>query len=198
MPNYTLIMKGNYIFLAEGYEPLEALAPMDILRRAKLDVKFVSLTDELLVPSTQGYAIEADLCWEDFYSLVELDGSDGCMIFPGGLPGADSLGSFGPLMEILSKHYDRGGLVCAICAAPARVLANCLEKRLTDRKMTVYEGFEKELSAVGADVCGDGVVVDGNLITAKGPGLAVDFGFAILSKLVDHRICDVIKHAMML
>jgi len=191
-------MKGNYIFLAEGYEPLEALAPMDILRRAKLDVKFVSLTDELLVPSTQGYAIEADLCWEDFYSVVELDGKDGCMIFPGGLPGADTLGTFAPLMEILSKHYDRGGLVCAICAAPARVLAPCLDKRLTDRKVTVYEGFEDELTATGAQVSGEGVVIDGNLITAKGPGLAMDFGFAILSKLVDPRICEVVKHAMML
>jgi len=191
-------MKGNYIFLAEGYEPLEALAPMDVLRRAKLDVQFVSLTDELLVPSTQGYAIEADLCWEDFYSVVELDGNDGCMIFPGGLPGADSLGAFSPLTQILSKHYDRGGLVCAICAAPARVLASCLEKRLTDRKMTVYEGFENELTAVGAIATGEPIVIDNNLITAKGPGLAVDFGLAILSKIADPRVCEVVKHAMML
>ena len=193
-------MKGIYIFLAEGYEPLEALAPMDILRRAKLDVKFVSLSSSKLVPSTQGYAIEADLCWQEFLSSVQTEGTGAsdCMIFPGGLPGAQTLGENAVLMDLLRAHWADGGLVGAICAAPAKVVAANLKGCLDGKRMTVYEGWEKDLEAAGASPTGTGVCLDGQLVTAKGPGLAVDFGLALLARIVDPRIYDVVKHAMML
>lgn len=190
-------MKSIYIFLAEGYEPLEALAPMDILRRAKLDAKFVSLDASRSVTSTQGYAITADLTWDEFIGDRKKN-ETACLIFPGGLPGADTLGQNKALADILNGHFDKGALTCAICAAPARVLARNLGDKVTGRRMTCYEGFEEDLAAAGAVPTAEGVTVDGNLITAKGPGLAVEFGLAILSALVDPRIHGVVKGAMML
>lgn len=190
-------MKGIYIFLAHGYEPLEALAPMDVLRRGHLNCKFVSLTDNLLPLSTQGFGIQADLSWRQF---LEDSGKNGveALVFPGGLPGADNLGGNEALGAILKDHFSKDGLTCAICAAPGRVLARNLGTALAGRKMTVYEGFGSELDAVGAVNTGADVQIDGNLITAKGPGLAVDFGLAILERLCDRRVYEVVKHAMML
>ena len=190
-------MKGTYIFLAQGYEPLEALAPMDILNRANVKCHFVATTDDVVMPSTQGYGIQTTMTWDEFLKDSSENGIE-CMIFPGGLPGADNLGTNAALMEILKKHYAAGGLTCAICAAPGRVLARNLGSSLAGKKMTAYDGFGRELETVGAYYTAADVEVDGNLITAKGPGLAIDFGLAILDRLVDHRIYEVVKHAMML
>ena len=190
-------MKGTYIFLAEGYEPLEALAPMDVLRRAHIDCKFVSISDDLLPKSTHDATIQADLTWGQFLKEKDEKGID-ALIFPGGLPGADNLGGNTALASVLRGHFSNGGLTCAICAAPGRVLARNLGTALEGRKMTVYEGFGAELDAVGAINTAADVQVDGNLITAKGPGLAIDFGLAIMERLCDRRVYDVVKHAMML
>lgn len=190
-------MKTGYIFLADGFEPLEAIAPMDILRRGKMDVQYVSISDDYIVESTQGYQIIADLNWEEFLEDITDKGLD-FMVFPGGLPGADNLGQCEELGKILKIHYDNGGLVCAICAAPARALARVLGDSLAGRRMTAYEGFEPELQAVGATATGEGVTVDGNLITAKGPGLAMDFGFAILTALADAQTTAAVRKGMML
>lgn len=201
-------MKGTYIFLAPGFEPLEALAPMDILRRGGVDAQFVSTDEDYFAESTQGYSIVTDLCWEDFIDESQSEGIE-CMIFPGGLPGADNLGANAQLMDIARKHYDDGGLTCAICAAPARAIAANLDVK--GRHMTAYEGFESELEAAGAivgqadtssatdsEVGDDKVVIDGNLITAKGPGLAMDFGFAILTALRGPEVCAQVRRGMML
>lgn len=202
-------MKGTYIFLAHGYEPLEALAPMDILRRGGVNAQFVSTDEDYFAESTQGYSIVTDLCWEEFLEEVEAEGIE-CMIFPGGLPGADNLGGNSELMEMMLKHFSEGGLTCAICAAPARVLAANLKggagaegASVSGRTMTAYAGFESELEAAGAKVAdpaagGDKVVTDGNLITAKGPGLAMDFGFAILTALRGPEVCAQVRKGMML
>lgn len=205
-------MKGNYIFLAEGYEPLEALGPMDVLCRARVKVNFVSTVPAgaavgssalcQTIPSTQGYALPVQMSWEEFLETEKggasrSDGGCGCMIFPGGLPGAATLGENPVLMDMLREHYANGGLVAAICAAPAKVLARNIDVR--GKRMTVYSGFEQELIGAGAISTEENVVIDGNLITAKGPGLAIDFGLAILSKLVsDQRVTETVKHAMML
>lgn len=224
-------MKGTYIFLAPGFEPLEALAPMDILRRGGVQAQFVSTDEDYFAESTQGYSIVTDLCWEDFLDESQTEGIE-CMIFPGGLPGADNLGGNSQLMEIARNHYDEGGLTCAICAAPARTIAANLDVK--GRHMTAYEGFEGELEAAGAivgqavaatGVAGnavtssdglesgqnkvgdnaadsavgkDKVVIDRNLITAKGPGLAIDFGFAILTALRGPEVCTQVRKGMML
>ena len=191
-------MKGTYIFLAEGYEPLEALAPMDVLRRAGVKCRFVSVETGLLPASTQNFGLQADMDFNEFKEEIARDGGAECLIFPGGLPGADNLGDNEALMEILKEHFSAGRLTCAICAAPARVLAKNLGKALSGRRMTAYDGFGDQLEAAGAVYTAADVEADGNLITAKGPGLAIDFGLAILDRLVDHRIFAVAKHAMML
>lgn len=193
-------MKGTYIFLAPGFEPLEALAPMDILRRGGVQAQFVSTDEDYFAESTQGYSIVTDLCWEDFIDESQSEGIE-CMIFPGGLPGADNLGGNAQLMDIARKHYDEGGLTCAICAAPARAIAANFDVK--GRHMTAYEGFESELEAAGAIVgqavaANDKVVIDDNLITAKGPGLAMDFGFAILTALRGPEVCAQVRRGMML
>lgn len=190
-------MKGVYIFLAGGFEPIEALAPMDVLRRARIEAKFVATQSSTTVSSTQGYPLMADLSWKEFLKESATEGIE-CMIFPGGLPGADTLGANRELAEILKTHFSEGGLTCAICASPARVLAANLADSLQGRRMTVYEGFESELVRCGAVPTGENVTVDGNIVTAKGPGLAIEFGLAILQKLADIRVHDVVKHAMML
>lgn len=190
-------MRNCYIFLANGFEPLEALAPMDILRRGKVNVKFVSLTEDCSVNSTQGYSFSAELCWSEFLKESEAEGIE-CMIFPGGLPGADNLGTCEPLMKIMKEHFAEGKLTCAICAAPARVLAANLQGQIDGRSMTAYKGFEGELAAAGAQPTEDGVTVDGNLITGKGPGLAMDFGFAILTALKGEEVTKLVKAGMML
>ena len=190
-------MKGTYIFLADGYEPLEALAPMDILRRANVKCKFVSMDGSPVVNSTHGFGIQATISWDEFVSESEKDGID-CIICPGGLPGAENLGTDERLAAVIRKHFAQGGLTCAICAAPELVLARTLGTALSGRRMTGYEGFDKGITAAGGIYTGANVEVDGNLITAKGPGLAIDFGLAIMKKMVDPRIYEVAKHAMML
>lgn len=190
-------MKGTYIFLAEGFEPLETLAPMDILRRANVKCKFVSMDGSPVVMSTHNFGIQSTIDWNEFVRESEETGID-CLIFPGGLPGADNLGGDPELTAILRKHFAEGGLTCAICAAPERVLAKNLGTALSGRRMTGYDGFDKLIKEAGAIYTGADVEVDGNLITAKGPGLAIDFGLAIMKEIVDPRIYEVAKHAMML
>ena len=189
-------MDRIYIFLAPGYEPLEALAPADVLKRAKLDVRFVATEGGPVPPSTQQYGIVPDLQWGEFLSELKAGVRIAAMIFPGGLPGADFLGANEALMDVLRAHYAEGGLTCAICAAPGRVLAPNID--VEGRRMTMYAGMENELLEAGALYTAAGVEQDGNLITAKGPGLAIEFGLKILENLVDPRVYEVVKKAMML
>ena len=152
----------------------------------------------LLPQSTQSFGLQADMDFNEFKEEISREGGAECLIFPGGLPGADNLGENVELMSVLKEHFAAGRLTCAICAAPARVLAKNLGESLSGRRMTAYDGFGDQLETAGAVYTAADVETDGNLITAKGPGLAVDFGLAILERLVDHRIYAVVKHAMML
>ena len=191
-------MKNVYIFLADGFEPLEAVAPMDILRRGGIEARFVSVTEERLVKSTQGFSIPAHLTWTEFTAEADTNGNEGCMIFPGGLPGSDRLGAHKELMKLMKEHYRKGGLTCAICAAPARVLAANLGEELSGRKMTVYKGMEGELQSRGLTYTGARVEQDGNLICGEGPGLAIEFGLAVLRALAGEDIYLKVKAGMLL
>lgn len=107
-----MIMDKTYLFLAEGFEDIEALAVVDVLRRGNVDVRTVSITDALEVKSAHGVTVKADM------AFGELDAEDAeCLVFPGGMPGAENLGNCRPLMELLQRHHDKGGYVAAICAA---------------------------------------------------------------------------------
>lgn len=165
-------MKTSYIFLAEGFEEVEALTVVDVLRRAGMEIKTVSITPLHNVRGAHGIEVNVDCLFDEAdYSKAEW------LICPGGLPGSTNLAAFTPLGELLKKHR-RG--IAAICAAPGVVLAPL--GLLDGKDATCYPGFEEACRLGGADIKeGAGVVALDNLITAAGPALAMPFALAIVA-----------------
>lgn len=164
------------VVLADGFEDIEAVTPIDIMRRASLDVDVVSLKKTDLVTGSRGVRVVTDCFLEDL-DMTLID----ALILPGGMPGSKNLSENEFLIDLIQKKFSENKLVAAICAAPALVLGKA--GVLKDRKFTCYPGFEKEID-------GDGyrkrsVVVDGNLVTGQGPGAAIDFGLTLVSELID-------------
>lgn len=191
-------MKGIYVFLADGFEVSEALTTVNMLRRGGVNVKTVSIYDDRIVTSSNRIPVVADMAFGEFRASTTFGAcllSD-VMIFPGGMPGSSNLAAFGKLMEIMKQHHAEGGTVAAICAAPSVVLSNLPD--LTGRKMTCYDGFEEALTAKGAIYLKEGVVTDGNIITGRGPGWAVDFGLAILAHVKGQEIAAKVRAGLML
>lgn len=183
---YTRFMKGNYIFLADGFEEVEALATLDILRRGGVDVKTVSIYDNSLVEGAHGMQMISDLCWEDFEQILCDEASpEDFLIFPGGMPGAKNLAEFAPLMNTLHRHWASGGGVAAICASPAVVLA-AQGDMFSGSEMTCYDGFEAALEAAGIKHVAAGSVTSGRIVTGRGPGYAVEFALDVLARIKDH------------
>lgn len=182
-------MKKTYIFLADGFEEIEALAVVDILRRGGIDVEMVSVSSRREVTAAHGVVVTADILLSQ---VAENDAV--CLILPGGMPGAKNLAECPELVDMLQRHYDKGLFVAAICAAPGLVLS----KLKFDRKLqlTGYPGFEGPLSQ--HRVLPDGVVVDGKVITAKGPAFAVKFGLTILKHIVSEKASDEVAAGMLL
>lgn len=168
-----MIMDKNYIFLAEGFEELESLAVVDIMRRAGMDISMVSVNDTPMVTGAHGITFQADA----LFTEVNLNDSD-WLICPGGLPGAANLHDCDALGEALRAHAADGGHVAAICAAPAMVLAPL--GILKDKDATCYPGFDNLCEAGGARMCSDAVVTDGNVVTGKGPGAAIRFALTMV------------------
>lgn len=162
-----------YLFLADGFEEIEALGTVDILRRCDIFVKTVSITDSLEVRGTHDIKAIADITFDEIRE-DEID----ALILPGGLPGADNLENFKPLRELLVKKSKEGKLLCAICAAP-KVLGSI--GLLSGIKATCYPGFEARL--FNAVTKHKDVVCDKNFITAKGAGVTQDFALAIATAL---------------
>lgn len=191
-------MKGTYVFLADGFEVSEALTTVNMLRRGGINVKTVSIYDDRIVTSSNRIPVIADMSFGEFKSSTSFGGSlaSDVMIFPGGMPGSANLAGFGKLIDIMKKHYEDGGTVAAICAAPSLVLS--LLPDLDGKKMTCYDGFEQALVDKGAEYLKDGVVIDGNIITGRGPGWAVEFGLAILSHVKGQAKADEVKAGLML
>ncbi len=162
-------MKKAYIFLANGHEEVEALMVVDLLRRAGLDISTVSITDSKMVTSSHNVTYEADLLFSEVEgSLVDL------VVLPGGIPGTPNLRAFEPLMNMVKAHNEAGKYVAAICAAPS-ILADlgiC-------KKGTSYPGFGTKIE----NFIDAPVVVDGNVITSRGLGAAIDFGLALIELL---------------
>lgn len=182
-------MKKTVLFLAEGFEELEAIAVVDVLRRAEIEVRTVSISDNPEVVGAHGVTLVADLVWNELEA-----GDTDCLIFPGGMPGALHLGSCEPLISLLQQHYDKGRPIAAICAAPAMVLSHLNAGRKL--RLTCYPGFEKYLP--DAEVLPDGVVVDKGVISGKGPGFAVQFGLAIVEYLCPAGKAEEVAAGMLL
>lgn len=191
-------MKGVYVFLADGFEVSEALTTVNMLRRGGVNVKTVSIYDDRIVTSSNRIPVVADMAFGEFRASTTFGAClpTDVMIFPGGMPGSSNLAAFSKLMDIMKQHYEAGGTVAAICAAPSVVLS--LLPDIQGKKMTCYDGFEEALTAKGAEYVKEGVVVDGTMITGRGPGWAVDFGLAILAHIKGQETADKVKAGLML
>ena len=184
-------MKGVTLFLANGFEDMEALGTRDVLIRGGVPVLTVSITDEYLVESSHGLAVSADTSWADVEVMEPGTDARDVMIFPGGMPGSKNLAQHAELMEILQDHWARGGAVAAICAAPGLVVSQL--PGLEGKKFTCFPGFEEALIAKGAIHTPESTVTDGNLITGRGAGHAVNFGLAILRYLKGDEAAEKVK-----
>lgn len=167
-------MKKFYIFLAEGFEEVEALGAVDVLRRAALPVVTVSVTGNPVVKSCHGVAVVADALFED------RDFADAALLYlPGGLPGATNLADHEGLRQLILRHHESGKPLAAICAAP---LVYGRMGLLDGHRATCYPGFETELK--GATCRGELVTEDEQFLLGKGPGAVLRLGYAIVSRFV--------------
>ena len=159
-----------YVFLATGFEDIEALAPVDIMRRAGLPVETVSITGSEIVESAHAVGVKADKLLSD----IDFGKAD-MIVLPGGLPGSTNLDACTLLTNAISAHFAAGKPVAAICAAPL-VFGHL--GILQGKKATCYPGVEGELK--GATYTAAIVERDGNVITSKGPAAAFEFGYTIV------------------
>lgn len=163
------------VFLANGFEEIEALTTVDILRRAGLTIRTVGIGGHTVM-GAHGIAVQADCTdGEPLPCYDELE----AVVLPGGLPGTTNLAASAVVTQCVTEAVARGILVCAICAAPS-VLGNL--GLLGGKRATCYPGYENQL--LGAKVSGESVSVDNGVITAKGAGVTVDFALAIVSNLI--------------
>ena len=160
-----------YLLLANGFEEVEALAPLDILRRGGIDVKTVGVSGKE-VTGSHGITVLCDILPEEANEIPEL------VIFPGGMPGSLNLDGAEITDVLIERTLKNGGALAAICAAPL-----ILGKRglLKGKKAICYPGFESYLE--GADIADTPVVTDGAFTTAKGMGVAFEFGLELLARL---------------
>lgn len=191
-------MKGVYIFLANGFEEIEALATLDVLRRGGVDVKTVSVLYDKFVTGSHKTTVVADKTYGEFKAEVQLDGTDesDVMIFPGGMPGTRNLAENGEIINFMRLHYAEGGAVAAICAAPGLVVSQL--PSLQGKHFTCFDGFEDAPVARGGIYEKKPAVRDGNLITGRGAGCAVEFGLAILAHLKGEEAAAAVRHSLML
>lgn len=169
-----------YIFLAEGFEEIEALTPVDVLRRAELELKTVAVGESKTVRGAHGIEVVADI----LECELETDIPE-AIILPGGMPGTLNLENSEVVIDMLARAILNDSLVCAICAAPS-ILG--ISGYLKHRKATCYPGFEQYLD--GATFTDERVVRDGNIITAKGMGCASEFALCIVEALCGKEKAD--------
>ena len=187
-----------YIFLADGFEEIEALATLDMLRRGGVTVKTVSITERQAVLGAHGVKVEADWTYGDFKSIAGFDGwnPEDVLVFPGGMPGAKNLSEKQDLVRTANIHFAMGGTVAAICAAPGLVVSRL--DGIEGRRFTCFDGFEGFLTARGAEYERKMVVSDGHLITGRGPGCAVEFGLAILESIKGKDEAERVRSGLMI
>ncbi len=177
----------TYLFLANGFEELEAITVVDLFRRADIQIKVISLMDEIGIYGSKGIRIEAD----EFYGFSDFSNAQ-MVILPGGMPGTTNLCNHYEFNRELKKYYDAGGTIAAICAAPM-VLAKA--GMLKGKDATIYDGMEEEL--VDAKYVKEDVVVSDNIITARGPGLAIDFALKLIEILKGKEIAEEVREGLL-
>lgn len=178
-------MKKTVMLFAEGYEEVEALMTVDLLRRAGVEVILAAVQpDTTLVVGSHGIGVKMD-CTLDEVAWEKQD----AVILPGGMPGTRYLGDSQAVCDALKQMNEAGKVVAAICAAPS-VLGRC--GILEGKKATCYPGFEEALT--GATIRQDQpAVVDGNVVTSRGLGTSMEFGFALIEKLLSQDKAEEIR-----
>ncbi len=183
-------MKESYVFLADGFEEVEALTPVDVLRRGGVSVKTVSITSSLQVTGAHGVSVVADLIWNN--SLFQ---DPKWLILPGGMPGAANLYEFAPLQGLLRQQFEsKDGRIAAICASPAVILGQM--GLLKGRKATCYPGMEDLME--GAKPVDKRVTVDNKFVLGNGPSSALPWALAILKEECGEVKSNNVANAMLL
>jgi len=180
-------MAGVVIFLADGFEEVEAVTPVDYLRRSGIEVVLAGV-NTLTPTGARGIRLHADI------EAGDIDWLPDGLILPGGLPGAENLAESEDVDRLCGEVMKAGGLLASICAAPALVLGSY--SLLKGRHFTCYPGFESKVS--GGQYSDRSVVVDGNIITSRGAGTAGEFSMAIIEYLMDRETADRIAEAVLL
>lgn len=178
-------MKSVAVILADGLEEVEAITPIDFLRRAGIDVTTVALK-ERLVEGSHGVHLKADVLLNDFPEEAD------AILIPGGMPGSAHIAADLTVIDLVKKFHDQGKLVAAICAAPSLVLGAA--GILKDKRYTCYPGFEDKAGPYGK-YSTDRVVCDKNVITGCGVGGAAEFSREIIAYLIGHEKADTIMRA---
>lgn len=182
------MMGTVYVFFADGFEEVEAFTSVDVLKRAGLNVEMITVTPGEIVTGAHGIPVLCDK------NIVNCDFFDADLIvLPGGMPGASTLGECDDLRRLVVRFAEQGKPIAAICAAPM-VLGKL--GLLKGRKATCYPGFEQYLE--GAVCTGAMVERDGNIITGKGPGAAMEFALAIVELLQGKEKVAELKEAMII
>ncbi|MCQ2431072.1 MAG: DJ-1/PfpI family protein [Clostridia bacterium] len=172
-----------YLFLADGFEEVEALTPLDLLRRAGAEIQTVGVTGKA-VTGSHGITVTADITTDE----MVLDSALEMIILPGGMPGTSNLDRSAAVHDAIRYAAERGITIGAICAAPSIIGKLGL---LTGRSAICYPGFEKYL--VDANISAKSVVTDENFITAKGMGVALQFGLTLVTALYGEEVSDKIR-----
>jgi len=180
-------MHRSFIFIAEGFEEIEALTVVDVMRRAGMDIKTVSISSEKEVMGAHGITVKTDLTFKE----ADFANSE-WLILPGGMPGSTNLASDDALCDLLKVHK---GKIAAICAAPGVVLAPL--GLLDGREVTCYPGFDAECRKHGAIVRDVPVMALNNLITGNGPSAALRFALAIVANSCGESVAQQVGSAML-
>ncbi len=186
MPAPTIAAKTVCVLLANGFEEIEAITILDVLRRAELDVASVGVGGTE-VCGAHGIVVHADL------ALAAIGGRRwDLVVLPGGLPGATNLRDSKGVQALIKEQHARGGMLGAICAAPIALAAAGV---LAGRRATSYPGFGDQL--VGATYSEECVVVDGNIVTSRGPGTSLSFALRLVAELCGAGKSQALSQAML-
>lgn len=179
-----------YVFLAEGFEEIEALTPVDLLRRAGVECITVSISDNRTVVGARGISVNVDK------TLGEIDAREAeLLVLPGGMPGTTNLAACDKLMAVVdefAKSGDNSKRVAAICAAPARIFG--ARGLVEGKKAICYPGMEEELK--GAIVTVESVVTDGNITTSRGMGTAAEFALELVKLICGEEKSEQIRKSV--
>ncbi len=179
-------MKKTAMLFADGFEEVEALTVVDLLRRAGIGCDIVAVDDAASVTGSHGIAVGADRAFTE----TPFDAYD-ALLLPGGQPGTNNLAADGRVLKLLREFHAAGKLTAAICAAPT-VLAKA--GLLEGKRATCYPGLENRLT--GAVAVTESAVTDGTIITSRGLGTAIDFALALVTELDSAEAAETLAHAV--